>query len=236
MVNSRFVSDAINIPCLICSKSCTEILHHKILKNGVRRDFIRCTNCEFIFVPPAQHIPLLEQKKFYNHHQNSPEQTGYIEHLKSLARPMLPYLKPTDRGLDYGSGPGPTLHTIFAKEKITVQNYDPLYAPDQNLLSYEYDFVVSTEVVEHFTAPRSDWQTLHHLLKPSGTLGIMTQFQPTPLSPKTFADWWYHRDVTHIGFYTPKTFEWLAKNLGFEVLLCENPIVIFKKSEKNPQL
>ncbi len=229
MVNSRSVSEIFNISCLLCGTTCSDVWHHKTLKNGEPRDFIRCPTCEFIFVPPTQHLSLSEQKEFYNHHQNSPEQFGYVQHLKSLTGPLLPFLKQTDRGLDYGSGPGPTLHTIFAKENITVQNYDPLYATHPHLLECQYDFVVSTEVVEHFTTPQTDWLRLHNLIKPNGILGVMTQFQPEPLTEKTFADWWYHRDVTHIGFYNPKTFVWLAQNLGFKILLCQNPIAILKK-------
>lgn len=214
-----------NPNCILCKHTNTELYFKKNVRNANPRHYYKCESCSLIFVDPTQHLTLHEQKSFYNHHQNNPHEPGYRKHLNTLVQPLLNHLKPKSQGLDFGSGPGPTLHLLIAEHEHQMYNYDPIYDSNTQTLDQQYDFVTSTEVVEHFTQPESDWKNLTSLVKTNGILGIMTQFQP---QENEFANWWYHRDVTHVCFYAPKTFEWIAKKFFLEILVCENPIVIFK--------
>lgn len=59
------------------------------------------------------------------------------------------------------------------------------------------------------------------MLNPGGYLGIMTRFYPeihgVP-EAETFANWYYHRDDTHIVFYSPDTFQWIADKKNLEII------------------
>ena len=47
---------------------------------------------------------------------------------------------------------------------------------------------------------------------------------------KEFLNWWYRRDLTHISFYTLKTFEEIGKRFGLEIINTNNVnVIIFKK-------
>jgi hypothetical protein len=49
------------------------------------------------------------------------------------------------------------------------------------------------------------------------------------LSESEFADWWYHRDPTHVCFYQRTTFEWIASWLGFSVEFPVKNVVVFAR-------
>ena len=108
-----------------------------------------------------------------------------------------------------------------------VHNYDPLFFADKNLLGQQYDVVTSTEVVEHFKEPKTDWDQLIHLIKPRGLLAVMTQFLVEDVDYQT---WWYKNDPTHVAFYNENTFEFLAKKYGLEILFNDHvSVIIFRK-------
>jgi len=46
-------------------------------------------------------------------------------------------------------------------------------------------------------------------LKNGGYLAIQTQFHDN--NEENFKKWYYHQDVTHIVFFTPKTFKILSR-------------------------
>ncbi len=64
------------------------------------------------------------------------------------------------------------------------------------------------------------------MLKPSGILGIMTNFLTKDM---VFENWFYNKDPTHVVFYSPVTFEIIAKQRGWRIQFIDANIVIFKK-------
>jgi len=214
-----------SINCILCFDPWPTLYLKKTGKNLNGREYYLCQTCDLVFVPKHHHLDLQQQKTFYDHHQNHEKDPGYITHLQKLTKPLANLLPKHAHGLDYGSGPGPSLKTAFERPDLHIHNYDPIYAPDTSILQQRFDFVTATEVAEHFGSPSQDWLTLKSLLLPQGLLGIMTQFR---VEDKKFAEWWYHRDATHVVFYSEKTFLWLAKFLGMPLVHCQNPIVIFK--------
>lgn len=129
-------------------------------------------------------------------------------------------------GLDFGSGPGPTLSLMFAEAGYKCANYDPYFAPDDKLLAQTYNFIVSSEVFEHLSQPALELDQLVSLLKPKGLLGIMTQ---RPTSQAAFQNWHYLADPTHITFYSTETFTWLAQQWRLEVIHVAKSVVILQK-------
>jgi hypothetical protein len=74
-----------------------------------------------------------------------------------------------------------------------------------------FDFVVSTETVEHFTNPWPCWLDMWSRVAPGGVLAVQTGFLP-PL--EKFKDWWYARDVTHVCFYSEAVMSAVARRLA----------------------
>ncbi len=218
--------------CPLCESNPTNPFWTKPNGPQKNRAYVLCENCFLVFVPAHQHLSLAEQKTFYDHHQNRPDDAGYARHLERLLTPLRHFVSRGQGGLDYGAGPGPAIAAILQKAGCAVKNYDPIYAPQSDLLQTDYDFVTCTEVAEHFSDPRADWNTLARLVKPGGVLGVMTQFRPE--TSAAFANWWYHRDATHVCFYDAKTLDWLARQLSLEILTIQNPVAIFRRTSKNP--
>lgn len=181
-----------------------------------KRVYLKCTECALIFLLPELLFDLEQEKARYDTHENSPEDPGYVAFLKKLADPLSKKLTPGQIGLDFGCGPGPALSLILREEGFEVENYDPIYFPNQPLLNREYDFITCTETIEHFYQPRKEFELLKKLLKPNGLLGVMTEILT---DETTFTKWWYHNDPTHVCFYQPQTFEWIAhwQNWAFEM-------------------
>jgi hypothetical protein len=133
---------------------------------------------------------------------------------------------PGSHGLDFGSGPGPTLSIMFEEAGHTMSLYDYYYARQPAALNREYDFITATEVVEHLHHPGKELDRLWKCLKPGGYMGIMTKLYP---QCETFAEWPYKNDLTHVCYFSHLTFEWLAVHWQAEATLIDDGVIIFRK-------
>lgn len=213
--------------CPLCGDLASQSFHGDRL-----REYRQCAVCSLIFVPPRYFLSREDEKAEYDLHENSPLDTGYRRFLGRLFTPLNERLQPRSRGLDFGSGPGPTLSVMFEEVGHPMAIYDPFYAPDSEVLNHHaltrpYDFITATEVFEHLHDPRTDLDRLWSCLKPGGWLGVMTKLA---LGPDAFATWHYKNDRTHVCFFSRSTFRWLAKRwaakltfLGRDVMLLRRP-------------
>ena len=190
------------------------------------REFDRCPGCDLVFVPARFHLDEKGQLARYLTHNNDPEDVEYRRFLSRLLDSLRPHLRPEAEGLDYGAGPGPALATMMREEGFDVRLYDPLFHPDGSALQRSYDFITCTETAEHFSDPLRDFQRLDRMLRPSGWLGVMTAMLD---SWDDFPGWHYHRDPTHICFYSSKTMAWIGERLSWEVRLPRQNVVLFRK-------
>ncbi|MEM7534438.1 MAG: class I SAM-dependent methyltransferase [Chloroflexota bacterium] len=175
------------------------------------RDYYRCATCQLVFVPPVQYLSPTAEKAEYDLHQNSPNDQGYRRFLSRMFDPMQERIVATSHtckhGLDFGSGPGPTLSVMFEEAGHRVALYDRFYTPDDSVFGRSYDFITATEVVEHLHHPKQELDRLWGCLKPGGYLGIMTKMV---LDRAAFAKWHYKQDLTHVCFFSQATFEWIS--------------------------
>jgi len=176
-----------------------------------RRDYLECPNCGLVQVPARWHLSAIEEKAYYDLHRNDPFDEGYRRFLGRALDPVLEHLSPGARGLDFGSGPGPTLSRMFRERGFDCEDYDLHYARDERLLQQSYHFVTATEVVEHLANPREVLERLWGLLLPGGVLAIMTK---RVIDAERFARWHYKSDPTHVTFFHTRSFEWLADHWG----------------------
>ncbi len=199
------------------------------------RHYLKCETCNLIFVPSEFHLSLADEKSEYDLHQNSPADDGYRRFLSRLFEPLnqivsnqydLPTQIPA-QGLDFGSGPGPTLSLMFEEAGYQMQIYDPFYSPNESVLNQAYDFVTASEVVEHLRDPRKDLQKIWSLVKPGGVLGLMTKLT---LDRDAFSRWHYKNDRTHIAFYSRETFQWLAELWNAEIEIIGDDVIVIRKT------
>lgn len=208
--------------CPLCHAGDAPLFHE-----DSRRTYHRCGTCRLVFVPPRHFLPLDQERAHYDLHENRPADERYRAFLNRLCSPLLQRLAPGSVGLDFGSGPGPTLSGMFEEAGHRVDLFDPFYADNPRVFDRRYDFITASEVVEHLHDPAAELQRLWDCLRPGGVLGLMTKLVRDAAA---FADWHYIRDPTHVCFFSTETFEWLAhrwsarhEQIGADVTLLSKP-------------
>jgi SAM-dependent methyltransferase len=192
-----------------------------------RRDYYRCGGtCGLVFVPRSQHLDAAAEKAVYDRHQNRPDDPAYRRFLSRLFDPLVARLPPGARGLDFGSGPGPTLSVMLEESGFPMRIYDPFYAPDPAALDQQYDFITATEVFEHLAEPGRVFRRLVGLLEPGGWLGVMTK---RVRDRAAFARWHYILDPTHVSFFGEATFAFLAARHRLEMTFPGADTVLFRR-------
>lgn len=190
------------------------------------KTYWRCHGCLLTFLSQEHHLePHLERAR-YTLHENNPEDPRYRSFLSKLTEQLVPRLPRGAEGLDYGSGPGPTLSVMLTEQRFRMAIYDPYFAPDTEVLGRTYDFITCTETAEHFFRPGDTFQQLDRLLRRSGWLGVLTEILEPDIS---FPDWWYPRDPTHVCFYAKETMGWIAHRFSWKVEYPQKNVTLFHK-------
>lgn len=208
--------------CPLCKQNTT----HHICTNEYY-DYLLCNTCDLVFVRQEERLSPEEEKKRYDQHENNPNDDRYRNFLNQLFQPLNDKLTKKSLGLDYGSGPGPTLHLMFEEVGHSMEIFDPFYSNDKSVLNNTYDFITSTETVEHFYNPAHEFETLWSILKPGGFLGIMTLLRP---EDQPLSEWHYIRDDTHVSLYSKKTFKWIANHFNTKLWFHGDRVIILQKS------
>lgn len=217
---------SMQIPPYLRCPLCTATVKGGLFYRDRHRDYHRCPYCLLIYVPPAQCLSPEAERAEYDKHQNHPEDERYRDFLGRLFIPLHDRLRPASHGLDFGSGPGPTLSLMFEEAGHRMSLFDPFYAPEQHTLTRQYDFITASEVVEHFQDPAAEFKLLWSILKPGGWLGVMTKLA---LNRVAFSHWHYKNDPTHVCFFSSKTIDWLANQWQVEVLQTAKDVFLFQK-------
>ena len=207
--------------CPLCQKD-AETLFHK----DKWREYLACANCHLIFVPPRFHLSTSDERAEYDLHENSPNDSGYRKFLGRIFEPIRQRIAVESCGLDFGSGPGPTLSVMFEELGHRMSVFDQFYAPDRSVLDHQYDFITVSEAVEHFRNPQKELETIWSCLRPGGLIGIMTKLA---LGKCDFEKWHYKNDRTHICFFSKATFRWLGSCWKSNALFVDDDVVLFEK-------
>jgi hypothetical protein len=190
------------------------------------RDYFSCDTCGLVHLARSQRLSREHEHAHYNTHENSPVDVRYRAFLNTLAAPLIERLPTGAEGLDFGSGPGPTLSVMLAEQGFQTSTYDPFFAPDRRVLNRTYDFVSCSETIEHFFDPGEEFRRLDGLLGPRGWLGIMTTVLRTD---EDFPSWHYHRDPTHVSFFRVDTLEWIAARYGWTLVRPHVNVALFQQ-------
>ncbi len=209
--------------CSLCGSNHT-VLHCTVKQ----RAYYSCTNCRLVFVPELYHLKPAQEKAIYDLHQNNPDDQGYRQFLNRLMTPLIAQLQQFHAtkaltGLDFGSGPGPTLATMLQEQGYATSIYDPFYAPDTQILENTFDFITSTEVWEHLASPGTVIKKLFSMLNPGGIIGVMTKRIPDT----AFEHWHYIKDPTHITFFHDESFAYIASHYQCTLKLISQDVALF---------
>ncbi len=207
---------------------CLEAGPKRTVRGADRRTYLLCETCRLIFADSSQHPGAKEERARYETHLNCIDDEGYVRHLRRLLDPLLPYLHPGMRGVDFGCGPGPALSKLIRRHGIRCEEYDPFFLP--RTLCPPYDFIVSTECFEHFHRPAETIERVVRMLTPGGLLGVMTEQWVTV---EQFGEWYYTRDPTHVSFFHADTFDYLCRVHALETLYrAEDRVIVLRRQEE----
>lgn len=193
---------------------------------ALNQQVFQCGNCQLAYTKPDFYPDFESERERYTQHNNNPEDERYLNFLNRAVLPTLPYLTSGMKALDYGCGPGPTIQFLLQEKEINCSNYDPVFFPE--FPNTTFDVLFATECVEHFHQPETDFQKMCGLLRKDGILTIMTH----PYKKlKDFPKWYYTKDPTHVVFYHPVTFAFIAQKYGLKLLATpEERVCVFRKT------
>lgn len=198
-------------PCVICSG---EPARTRLARNG--RFLYECARCGLLYRPAFDRPDPEAARRRYLQHRNDPADAGYVAFLGRIVELTRPHLSPPGHGLDYGSGPAPSLSPLFERLGYTMTDYDPVFAPTE--LRGPYDLVVSTECWEHFHEAGREIARVVELVRPGGVLAVMTEFW----GPTTdVATWHYTSDPTHTTYYSRRSMDAIASRYGLTLVACD---------------
>jgi hypothetical protein len=198
----------------------------------------QCCQCHLIYKDKVHLIDTNLELTRYLEHNNKISDTGYqnyfIETIESNIKPFIDF-----NGLnilDFGSGPNPVLQYVFKdKYDIEIKIYDKYFANDLDILNDKFDLITSIEVVEHIFEVAQLFNLFNQLLVEGGYLFIKTNFTITDFKSNykidEFSNWFYIRDITHVVFYSFKTFEYIANLFDYKIIHTNNKNAIFFKKE-----
>ncbi|MDO6685640.1 MULTISPECIES: methyltransferase domain-containing protein [unclassified Agarivorans] len=205
---------------LCCATSPSDFYRNKCSQ------YWHCPSCDLIFLDPNDLLSADAEKAHYDCHNNDPQDQAYLGFLRQVSEPVVAALTHQAIGLDFGCGPGPALALLLEQAGHQLLNYDPIYYPDEQLLTQTYRFVTSSEVVEHFNFPEQAWQRLISLVQQPGLLAVMTKRHS---GTKVFPQWYYKNDPTHVAFYSDKTFAWLAEHYQMKLEIVSPSVALFHR-------
>ncbi len=214
-----------NESCPLCASTDTPLFYSR-KSSPDPRDFMRCETCELVFVPREFHVNSEAERERYLQHDNRPDDLDYRAFLSRLFDELRPHVDPGAKGLDFGSGPGSALAAMMKEEGFDVAVYDPYFSPDESALESRYDFITCTETAEHLRDPGREFARLDSLLGSPGWLGVMTGMLE---DWDEFPSWYYHRDPTHVCFYSRATMHWLAQRHGWQAFFPRQNVVLFHR-------
>ncbi len=210
--------------CKICKSTTKKIIDFK-----TNKIYHKCSTCSYIFLDEEFYIDEVSEKKHYDNHHNNLESLGYVKMFEDLIEEFIaPDASKIKTAFDFGCGEGEVLPTLLERSDISCDRYDLFYFPKKVYEDKKYDLILSTEVFEHLREPLDLFKNLLSHLNKNGYLLLMTAFHP--VEDEKFLKWFYIKDVTHIGFFSIRTFEYIAKKFNLKIIKHNDKnTIIFKK-------
>ena len=186
--------------------------------------YYSCDLCKALVKDDKYYLSAEKEKARYETHNNDVNDIGYQNFTSPITNYVLENYLASQKGLDFGSGPGPVISSMLMKQGYDIVQYDPYFAPAIHLLNTTYDYIVCCEVFEHFHKPNEEVTRLTSLLRPEGKLLVMTMLYDDKIE---FRNWNYRNDATHVFIYTLATIDFIANEWKLEVEVKSDRFIIF---------
>lgn len=218
--------------CKLCGDSAGAVFTVD-LDSGEQVDYYECGSCRLLQSFHLDDLSPSELGSVYNpenwHADPDPGATwrlSYISRrLELLARARLLPRRSDMRALDFGSGSGFVVSYLRHRLGTDAWGYEPyataVFAPERTLTEWQqvvehgpYQWVIASEVFEHFIDPAKEIQQLKKVLGDAAAVFITTgRYIPG----KHGRDWSYlaiHAGQ-HVALYADRTMDEVARILGF---------------------
>lgn len=209
-----------SIPCILCGTAATPF------GQAHGRHYYACPCCRAIVLDPDDYVSRDDEIYRYTTHDNDVNDPRYQQFVMPLVEAVQQHYPPGSEGLDYGSGTGPVAAKLLRDAGYKITTYDPFFDKDPAAMQQSYDFIISSEVVEHFHSPAKEFRLLRSLLRPGGHLFCMTLRYSDAID---FDGWHYKNDETHVIFYREETARWIRDAFGYAGLELRERLMIFEK-------
>lgn len=175
---------------------------------------------------PFNYVDSKEEKERYKVHNNDINDMGYQRFVSPLVESVKRNYNRDHMGLDYGAGPGPIVTSLLEKEAYHIKLYDPYFHVYPENLHRKYDYIICSEVIEHFHNPYDEFKSLSNMLNPNGAIMCMTSLYEEDID---FKNWYYKNDKTHVFFYNRKALEWIKEEFNFSKLEIDGKLIELTK-------
>ncbi len=174
---------------------------------------------------PAFHPPPEREKARYETHNNDVNDQGYREFVSPVVKEVTNNFGRNSKGLDFGAGTGPVAATILREQGFEIELYDPFFCNNPEVLIKKYDYIICSEVIEHFHDPAIEFRLIRSLLNQGGSLICMTMLYTDDFD---FISWRYKDDETHVIFFHPESIELIKQEYYFSSVKINGRIIHFK--------
>ena len=207
--------------CTLCGSTLT---------NKKDEYYYNCDICKAIVKDKKYYLTADKEKARYETHNNDVNDIRYQNFVLPITNYVIEEILPGHKGLDFGSGTGPVISSMLMEKGYDIVQYDPFFAPKQNVLNNMYDYIVCCEVIEHFYNPKTEIDRLVSLLKVNGILLIMTMLYNDQID---FNKWNYRNDSTHVFIYRKETIEYIANEKKLEIDILTDRFIVLRKTSNN---
>ncbi len=219
--------------CAVCASEDTAFLTSK--DNFI---FKQCNACDFIYLDP------MPSQNELNRQYTNPDVEAEPTYDKASSRLRRAYIKLPrflpyayrKETIDLGCGGGFIAHVLSLVAKsstgVDINSNAIAYADKRfhrpkflcidfvDLLNHgiQYDFVYSSEIIEHVSDVNLFMRVLYGLTKEKGYAYITTPDLGHPKVPHNIADWDVFNPPVHVQFFSKKTVKKLFEKYGFEII------------------
>ena len=243
-------------PCKLCGGPTFLKFSRSLLDGRFEASYFECRACEML---QSRHLDVAAPEivsEIYS--QGTRHDVGaawrqwcIAERLWQLARLRVARRRDRPmRALDLGAGSGFCVGFMQYRLGWNAYGYDlfatPSFAPDRFLPDWDsvlnagpFDFILASEVFEHFCDPAREITQIAGVLNPDGGLMFVTteRFKPHLHD----AEWTYlaPQSGQHVAFYSPATFSEIARRIGdagWTSLATESEWLIYRNANRRKML
>lgn len=207
--------------CPLCKNKNVEFFYQ-----DKKRAFFKCNQCQLIFSNVFTHRPPVSLQKLGSEKNAAKKQTLLTRFILSLLSQLESLSDDKLIGLNYGRVLDDSNLGLINSAGHHLSQFDPIYAPNHQLLKHDYDFICCYQVFEHFKNPNQEWHLLQRMLKPGALLAINIQLLK---QAELFAKWHHKNNLNNVCFYQAKTFNHLAQKSDFTLLFATNDLILMQK-------